>query len=101
MVQVLRVRSLNEAQRLMVVDERLRIVYATDTLAKLLGTSVSALTELSLTQLIPPPVAQLHKRWITVRCAAVYKSPCKWCLYQQSMRYKYDCKLLILNAFVA
>ena len=65
---MLQIQSLNEAQRMMVVDDRMRIVFASDSLAKLLGTSVSALTDLSLPTLIVPPAAQLHKRWIAVSC---------------------------------
>lgn len=68
-LQMLRIRSLNETQRLMVVDDRMRVVYATDTLAKMLSASVSALTEMSLPNLIVPPAAQLHKRWVAVSAA--------------------------------
>jgi len=68
-MQMLRIRSVHEAQRLMVVDERLNVVYASDTLDKLLGTPVSSLTQLSLSSVIVPPAAQLHKRWISVSTA--------------------------------
>lgn len=65
-LQVLQMRAVNETQRLLVVDEKLRILYASDTLAKMLGATVTALTSLNMTSLIAPPAAQLHKRWVTV-----------------------------------
>lgn len=64
--QVLRIRSIIETEPVMVVDERMRIVYASANLAKLLCASGTSLTELSLPALIPPPAAQLHKQWIAV-----------------------------------
>lgn len=65
-MQVLQMRAMHEAQRLLVMDEKLRILYASDTLAKMLGATVTALTSLNMTALIAPPAAQLHKRWVTV-----------------------------------
>lgn len=65
-LQVLQMRAMNEAQRLLVVDEKLRILYASDTLANMLGATVTSLTALNMAALIASPAAQLHKRWVTV-----------------------------------
>lgn len=65
-LQVLYIQSLNDTQRLMVVDEKLKILHCSNTLAKMLGTTTSALSSMALPALIAPPAAQLHKRWITV-----------------------------------
>jgi hypothetical protein len=86
-------RSMNDMQRLLVVDEKLRILYASDTLAKMLGATVTALTSLNMTSLIPPPAAQLHKRWVTVSGEAISVHVCDdhgamhvWCVSMAMQR---------------
>jgi hypothetical protein len=72
--QVLRLRAVSESERVLVVNDKLRIVYASDTLAQLVGSTPSALLQLSLPALIPPPAAQLHKQWAAVRRGAAAAS---------------------------
>jgi PAS domain-containing protein len=67
LLQVLNFHSMNESQRIVVVDDKLRIVYASDALAKMLGTTSQQMTRLALGCLVTPPCAQLHNRWILVR----------------------------------
>jgi hypothetical protein len=65
-LQVLYMQSQDEAQRMMVVDEKLKIMHCSESLAKMLGASTSTLTTMQLSALIAPPAAQLHKRWMLV-----------------------------------
>lgn len=65
-LQVLYMQSLDDAQRLMVVDEKMNIMHCSESLAKMLGTTTAALASMQLPALIAPPAAQLHKRWIMV-----------------------------------
>lgn len=71
-LQVLNIRCLSDTQRLMVVDDKGSILYATSPLAALLSTKVLALTNTQMQALLPPPAAQMHKLWMKVnrqRCA--------------------------------
>lgn len=66
LAQVLNIRCLTDSQRLMVVDSHGKIQYATSTLAALVGTKVTALTQMHIQALMPSPTAQLHKGWVKV-----------------------------------
>jgi hypothetical protein len=66
-LQVLNIRCLGDAQRLMVVDDKGKILYATSPLAALLSTKVLALVNTQMQALLPPPAAQMHKLWMKVR----------------------------------
>lgn len=68
-MQMLYMQCLTEAQKMMVIDARGKLVYATSTLAAMLGTKVASLTKMTLPQLIPAPSAQLHAAWMKVRLA--------------------------------
>jgi nitrogen-specific signal transduction histidine kinase len=68
---VLNIRCLSDAQRLLVVDDKGKILYATSPLAALLSTKVLALVGGQMQALLPPPAAQLHKLWMKVRHAQV------------------------------
>jgi hypothetical protein len=63
---VLNIRCLSDAQRLMVVDDKGKILYATSPLAALLSTKVLALVNSQMQALLPPPTAQMHKLWMKV-----------------------------------
>jgi hypothetical protein len=59
--QVLNFHSLSETQRVLVVDDKQHIVYASDALAKMLGVPRTQLT--ALPSLVMHPCAHLHKVW--------------------------------------
>jgi PAS domain S-box-containing protein len=61
------VRRTSEAVPLLVTDQRGKVVHATSALAQLLGYSKAQLVTMELTDLLPPPYAQLHKAWVQVR----------------------------------
>lgn len=65
---MLHIRCLTDAQKLMVVDGNGKVVYATSALASMLATKVPSLIKMHLPQLIPPPIAQLHRLWMKVSC---------------------------------
>jgi hypothetical protein len=67
---VLNIRCLGDAQRLMVVDDKGKVLYATSPLAALLSTKVLALVGMQVQALIPAPAAQLHKQWMKVKVKA-------------------------------
>lgn len=58
---MLNFHSISEMQRVLVVDDRQRILYASDALAKMLGVPRTQLT--ALPSLVMHPCAHLHKVW--------------------------------------
>jgi hypothetical protein len=68
-LMVMVVRRTSDTAPLMVTDQKGKIMHATSDLAKLLGYGKKQLCSMELTDLLPPPFAQLHKPWVQV-------SPC-------------------------
>lgn len=66
-LQMLNFHSINETQRIFVIDDRQNIVYASDAMAKMLGVTTAQLTTMALPNFVVAPCAYLHKRWIAVR----------------------------------
>lgn len=83
-LMVMVVRRINDTAPFMVTDQKGKIVHATSDLAKLLGYGKKQLCSMELTDLLPPPFAQLHKPWVQV-------SPCTILLCTGPMRNQSVC----------
>ncbi len=66
---VMVVRRTTDVIPLMATDQKGKITHATSDLGKLLGYSKKQLCSMDLTDLLPPPFAQLHKPWVQVSVA--------------------------------
>jgi hypothetical protein len=66
-ILVFNVRCLADPMALMVVDHKGRIAHATSQLGTLLGYPLATLQGMTLSQIVPPPYAQLHTGWMKVR----------------------------------